>query len=285
MKLIIAALLIGLSMQSSFAMVTSEKSIVDQMLERKRKKYEKIVARDVALMNSATDINNLTYTDKDGCEKPLIFKYSNKSAYAPLLKILLTKKADPNVNFTQNYQLFYPLMNAVSYGVEENISLLLEHKANPNIIACDPSNEKMATPLVLATKYKNIEIMRMLLEAQLDSNFTDVFHKIQSPLLQVVGHYCRRSVYDLKVKSRAEYLRVTPYYWSNETIDEDFPLENFNVSMNEEDKKHAFRMISLLMEHKADPNKLDPTDKISPLEFVQMKGYSDFAALMTSKTH
>jgi hypothetical protein len=296
MKLIIAALLIGLSMQSSFAMINEEKHIVDQMLILKRKQFEKLVADDVKLIKSASDINSLTYTIDDGItetKKPLIFKYCEEESYAPLLKVLLEKKANPNIDsrisdcgIDKNFQ---PLTNAIAYGALANVDLLLKYGANPNTSARNPKEERFSfeyTPLNLAIKYNEFDITELLLKHKVDPNFSDD----SLPLTRIINYYCP-DVEEVK-KEVKERIALMEFFDPNLKDNQKYidakkntDLDSLYKNLIEEDKEKARKWISLLMHYKADPNMIDPREKKSPLEIAQERGYANIVALMTSKTH
>jgi uncharacterized protein len=82
------------------------------------------------------------------------------------VRFLLQRDANPNI---QDREGNSPLMIAVGQGYAEGVQILILYKANVNL-----RNSKGETPLIRAVQLRNLELVRMLLDAGGDPDQVDV---------------------------------------------------------------------------------------------------------------
>ena len=183
-----------------------------------------------------------------GYDRATPLHYAAAGGYLAIVKLLLDHKAEVNVKARNGRT---PLHAAADFNRLEIVKLLLAHQANPNESASD------ATPLGLAVRNRNAEMVKALIAAGADVNAKGV--PLDGGNILVPLAYAAR-VGDLALA------RILLQNKADINVQDDFgytPLHSTALAANAE-------MVKLLLENGADPNIKDKLGNTPLLIYAQL---------------
>ncbi|CAG2234201.1 unnamed protein product [Mytilus edulis] len=178
-----------------------------------------------------------------------------RQGFSDMLTLLLSEHVDVNCN-TGTDPFDTPLYIASSEGFVDTVKILLEHKANTDIMCIE-----LKTSIYVATENGFSDIVKLLLYHKANPN---IINKIKITALYVAVLNGNTSIVELLLSNNAD---PNIGSWGNVT-----PL--IEASRN----GHTI-IVKLLLEYNADPNLKDKYNRI-PLDIASEKGNPEIASLL-----
>ena len=157
--------------------------------------------------------------------EPIIVKCCTQAHYLPLLRELLeSKKLDPNTHwgYPHAYDQFSLLPMALGYKAWENAKLLIAHGADTNLPGAYKDNHP-ESPIHIVISEENTEMLSLLLQHKGDPNQIGcASYPPSRPLIRLIKHHTEDDPEE-KEKSLA-LIRILLQAGANPTLDDDYDI-------------------------------------------------------------
>lgn len=207
---------------------------------------------------------------------------ATRTKYLEVMKLLLnvenkkTKdgrvwKADPNKFAPKELNYFTALHNAIQGGFVDGVKLLLEYGANPNNAKKGEDFTLFPLWYAIAThveNQENIDIIALLLKYGADEN--TIVETGRTVLIEATSKWNLEAMKLLlnvknETNNKGRIWKSNPNQFNRKNLDEYSALY---IAISNGDVK----TVKLLLEHGADPNKGNPNEKITLLDYSKSLG-------------